>query len=476
MRGPVLRMDRRPGRAPGTVGAAPLSAPGEDARTGAEPTGANEAPRIPTVAGPYEWYGLGLLFVVYVFNFIDRQILSILAQPIKEDLGVSDTLMGLLGGIAFALFYTFLGIPIARLADTHSRRIILASCLTIWSVMTALCGFAANFLQLMAARIGVAVGEAGGSPPSHSMISDMFPPHRRATALAVYALGIPVGSALGNLLGGRLNDLVGWRQTFLIVGLPGVLLALLVFLTLREPARGASEARRLDESEAPPVFAVFRYLWGLKSFRYMALGGGLHAFVGYGVGYWIPAFFIRTHEFTSSRIGDWLFVLGFGGMLGTFLGGWMGDRLGARDRRWYVWLPGLATLASVPFAAFTYASDQPVLALTVYFLPVILGSYYLGPTFALTQGLVGLRMRALASSILLFILNLIGLGLGPWFTGTASDALRPMMGDESLRGALLITLVFNVVSAGLYLLAGRTLAQDLARADDSERLGEARPA
>ncbi|HEX7038392.1 MAG TPA: MFS transporter [Pseudomonadales bacterium] len=410
------------------------------------------------------WYALGVLFVVYVFNFIDRSIIAILAQPLKEDLGLSDTQLGFLGGIAFAIFYTFLGIPIARLADRAVRRDVLAVCLTIWSVMTAACAFVTNFWQLLAARVGVAVGEAGGSPPSHSMIADMFPVETRATALAIYSLGIPVGSMIGSLAGGWLNELFDWRTAFLVVGLPGVALAVILRFTVAEPVRGASEAAKAPDEEMPSVKEAFRHLWSLKSFRYLALAGALHSFVGYGVGYWLPAFFIRSHGLETGEIGTWLFYLGFAGMTGTFLGGWLGDRLARRDQRWYVWMPAIATLVSVPLSAIVYTHDDHVVAFVVASAPYLLGATYLGPTFALTQNLVGLRMRALASSILLFVLNLIGMGLGPQFTGILSDVLNAntSLGSESLRWALVTVLLFNVAATGFYLIAGRYLRRDLA--------------
>lgn len=412
----------------------------------------------------YRWYALGLLVVVYVFNFIDRSILGILVEPIKRDLGVSDTLMGFLGGFAFAVFYTFLGIPIARLADRGSRRNVLAVCLALWSGATALCGLAANFVHLLLARIGVAVGEAGGSPPSHSMISDMFPPEKRATALAIYALGIPIGSMLGSLGGGWLNEAFDWRTAFFVVGVPGLLLALVVRFTLREPVRGAAEGLVADQGAAPPVMDVFRLLWSRRSFRYMTIGGSLHAFVGYGVGLWIPAMFMRSHGLGSGETGVALFYLGFAAIAGTLLGGYMGDRLGTRDQRWYLWLPGLAILASLPFSYYAYTTDNPYAALWTLAVPFALGAYYLGPTFSMTQGLVGLRMRALASSILLFILNIIGMGLGPQFTGVASDLLNAWtdLGADSLRWALVLCLTFNLVSAAMYLAAGKTIRADLA--------------
>ena len=417
----------------------------------------------------YRWYALAILLIVYVFNFIDRSILSILAQAIKEDLALSDSQLGFLGGLAFAVFYTFLGIPIARLADRGVRRNILAVCLTIWSAMTAVCGYAQNFGQLLFARIGVAIGEAGGSPPSHSMISDLFPVNQRATALGIYALGIPIGTMIGNLAGGWINEVFDWRTAFMVVGIPGVIMAIVVRLTLIEPTRGGAdrggaESVATPTGTVPPVGDVFRYLWSRQSFRYMSLGAALHAFVGYGVGAWVPAMMIRSHAWNTADIGSALFLLGFFGMLGTFSGGYVADRLGIKDVRWYVWLPGLATIISVPFAAFSYLWHDAVPALVVYAIPYVLGAYYLGPTFSLTQGLVGLRMRALAASILLFVLNIIGMGLGPWFVGIASDVLAKTtsLGTESLRWALVMSLVFNVISAGLYLRAARTLKEDLA--------------
>ena len=411
----------------------------------------------------YRYYALGLLVVVYVFNFIDRSILGILVEPIKQDLGVNDTMMGFLGGIAFATFYTFLGIPIARLSDKGNRRNVLTVCLTLWSGATALCGLAANFFHLLIARIGVAVGEAGASPASHSMISDMFPPDRRATALGIYALGIPIGTMLGNLSGGWINEAFDWRTAFFVVGLPGVLLALIVRLTLREPPRGAAESIEVKSDDAPPVKEVFKYLWARRSFRLISLGAGLHAFVGYGVGYWIPAMFSRSHGYGTSEMGVALFYLGFASIAGTFLGGYLGDRMAGRDVRWYVWLPGLATMVSVPFSAYVYLSDFPFAALWVLAIPYFFGAYYLAPTFSLAQGMVGLRMRALASSIILFVANIIGLGLGPQFTGIASDILfvTTDLGQDSLRWALVLSLIFNVISAVLYLGAGRTLKEDL---------------
>ncbi len=411
----------------------------------------------------YQWYVLGLLTVVYVFNFIDRNILGILGQSIKDELQISDTAFGFLGGIAFAIFYTFMGIPIARLADRKSRKVILSVCLALWSGMTALCGLAQNFAMLVLARIGVAIGEAGGSPPSHSMISDLFPAERRGTALGIYALGIPIGSAIGFLAGGWINEFFGWRMAFLVVGIPGLLLALLVYLSVREPPRGFSDGGQKPNEDAPPLKEVLPLLWSKRSFRYMSIAGALHAFVGNGVGLYIPMMFERSHGLGTGEIGTWLFGLGFFGMVGTFGAGWLCDRMGTHDQRYYLLIPGIATLIHVPFATFTYLYHDPQVALMVYAVAYVLGHAYLAPTFAMTQALVSVRMRALAASILLFVLNIIGLGLGPQLTGVLSDVLfyYTDLEQDALRWAMVGILVFNVISAVLYIVSAKFLLTDL---------------
>jgi predicted MFS family arabinose efflux permease len=416
----------------------------------------------------YQWYALGVLFLVYVFNFIDRSVLALLAQSIKEDLQVSDTAIGLLGGLAFAVFYTALGVPIARLADKGNRRNILVVCLSIWSSMTALCGLAQSFTYLLLARIGVAIGEAGGSPPSHSMISDMFPQHRRATALGIYALGIPVGSMIGALAGGWINDAFNWRTAFVLVGLPGLLIAVLVRLTLREPPRGVSEPTRIAAGVTPPVADVFRLLWERRSFRWLSFSAGFQALVSYGAGAWIPSMFERTHGLSSTEIGTALFWLGVPSVIGTFAGGWYADRMGRRDVRWYMWLPAWTTLTSVPFSAFCYLTNDPWLAFWVMIVPNMLGSYWLAPVFSLTQGLVGLRMRAVAASIMLFVLNLIGMGLGPWSVGIVSDLLHAYtsLGGDSLRWSLVISQVFAFIAVYCCMRGAHTLKGDLARSQE----------
>lgn len=411
----------------------------------------------------YRWYALAVLTMVYVFSFIDRQILVILQESIKADLGLSDTQLGLLSGISFALFYVVLGIPIARYADRGNRRNVVAIAIALWSAMTALSGAAQNFVYLLLARIGVAVGEAGGSPPSHSMISDMFPPQQRATALSIYSTGINFGILLGFIIGGWVNDWLGWRWVFVIIGIPGIAWALVVRFTLTEPPRGYAE-KLTQVADAPPIKDTLMLLWSRKSFRHLSLAAGLHAFVGYGVGQWIASFFIRTYALTSTgELATWLgLISGIAGAAGTFLGGYLCDKFGVRDKRWYVFLPAAATVVAVPFYLAVYMLDSYYMALSMYAMPIFLGAMYLGPTIALTHGIVSVRMRALASAILFFVLNLVGLGLGPLITGMVSDLLAPRFGGQSLRYALALMSVVYIWSTFHYLMAARTIREDLA--------------
>jgi len=406
---------------------------------------------------------LSILVVVYTFNFIDRQILSILLEPIKQDLGLSDTQLGMLTGFAFALFYATLGIPIARYADRGNRRNLIVVALTVWSAMTALSGVAQNFWHLLAARIGVGVGEAGCSPPAHSMIADYFPAEKRATALGIYSLGIPIGILFGFVAGGWLNEFFGWRVAFFVVGVPGLLLAILVRYGLREPTRGMAEGRE-DVGIQPTIKETFRFLWAKRSFRHISYGGALTAFVGYGVVTWVPSFLIRSHGMETGEAGTYLgLILGIPGGIGIVLGGWMADRYGSRDTRWYLWVASIALLLGTPFAFGIYLSDTPAMSLLFLIMPVLLGNFYQATTFSQVQGLVTLRMRSVAAAVLLFILNIIGLGAGPQAVGVVSDLLRDQYGEESLRYSLLIFSFVNIWAAYHFYVAGKYLKDDLVK-------------
>ncbi len=435
-----------------------MSVPAPQTRAASQ---ASDAPARPPAS--YANFALGLLFLIYVFNFIDRSILGILLEPIKREFQPSDTALGVLSGLAFAVVYSTLGVPIALWADRGSRKTIISLALFVWSGMTALCGMVGTFWQLVAARIGVGIGEAGCSPPAHSMISDLFPPERRGRAFAIYSLGIPVGGSFGVLAGGWINEWFDWRTAFLVVGLPGVLLAVISQLFLREPLRGASEGL-VAGAEAPSAGQVARFMWSRRSFRHLSMAGALHALVGYGVGAFGAAFLMRSHGMSTGEIGSWLAGIGIvAGGLGTYLGGWAADRLSPRDARWNVWLPGLAVVAAFPFSLGFYFIGDTYTALACAVPPSVLGAMYLGPTFATTQALAELRMRAVASAVLLFVLNLIGMGIGPVAVGVASDLFeRSGFGGDSLRWALICVTAVNLWAGLHYLLAARTLRQDLA--------------
>jgi len=411
-------------------------------------------------------YTLSVLVVVYTFNFIDRQILSILMESIKLELGLSDQALGFLAGFAFASFYAVMGIPIALWADRGNRRNLISLALAIWSVMTAMSGLAQNFAHLAIARIGVGIGEAGCSPPAHSLISDYYPPKKRATALGIYALGIPFGIMFGMFIGGWINEEFGWRRAFFVVGLPGLILALIVRFTLQEPVRGMSENRKAEET--PPTFLqTWKFLFARPAFLHIAFGGALAAFVGYGAISWFPSFLIRTHGMATTEIGLWLgLIMGIPGGIGIFLGGYLADKLGARDPRWYLWIVSVAALVALPFGAAAYLSNNPYWTLALFSIPILLSNFWQATTMAQTQSMVRLRMRGVASAILLFILNIIGLGAGPWAVGLLSDLLEPQYGTDSLRWSLMVFSFMGIWVAYHFYVGGKYLAADLARADD----------
>lgn len=412
----------------------------------------------------YRRYALFLLFLVFTSSHVDRQILAILLEPIKHELSLSDTQLGFLSGIAFAIFYATLGIPMAMWADRSNRRNIITLALATWSGMTVLCGMAANFWQLALARIGVGVGEAGSSPPSHSIIADMYSPTERATAMGTFSLGINCGLLIGFLVGGWINQWYGWRAAFWVVGAPGLALAVLVRYSLREPPRGYAEGLQAAAHEAPSLKAVVTYMWSTPALRHIVAGATLASFVGYGVVLWLPSFLVRSHGLQSGTIGV-LLAIGFGvfGAVGTFMGGQLADRLGKRDIRWSVWVVGVAILLAMPFSLSFYLAKDTSTALTIGIVPALLGGAYLGPSFALNQGLVPVQMRSVASAIILFVANIIGLGLGPQTVGILSDLFSAQVGSESLRYALLTLACVNLWTAFHYFRAGRTLQADLAK-------------
>lgn len=420
--------------------------------------------RIATMPG-YRWYALGVLTAVFASSHVDRQIMGMLLEPIKLELGANDTQMGFLIGLTFAIFYATLGMPIAMLADRSNRRNIITAAIAIWSVMTVLCGAAANFVQLALARIGVGIGEAGSTPPSHSVISDLFDVQSRGTAMGIFALGVNFGLLIAYLGGGWLSEHYGWRFTFVAVGLPGLLIGALLYFTVQEPTRGASDAAPAAPEEAPPFKEVARHMWNSHAIRHVVIGSSLAGFVGYGFVLWMPAFLVRSHGLSPSEVGYTLALMtGIIGGLGTFTAGRMADVLARRDERWRVWVVAIGKSAYVPFLAAVFLVEDFWWALALYTIPSFFGGFYLAPTFAVIQSLVSLRMRALASSITLFILNIIGLGFGPQLVGVMSDMFAPAYGNESLRMSLLVLSFLNLWCAFHYYLASRNLKRDLSEA------------
>ena len=413
----------------------------------------------PEVGGPYAYYVLGVLFVVYIFNFIDRQILAILLEPIKQDLQISDTALGFLTGFAFAIFYTVAGIPLARLADRWVRRSLIAISVAVWSLMTAASGLAQGFTGLAFARIGVGIGEAGCTPPVHSLLSDYFPPEKRATALAIYASGIYVGVGLGYWLGGWLNDAYGWRMAFMAVGLPGLLIALLVRLTVREPPRGMSERQPIQTRDYG-IKEAARFFTSLPAGRRVSLAGAFQAYAGYGLGTWLPAFFIRLHGMTPGELGLWLsWITALGGGVGAFSGGWLADRWVYRQPRARAYVGMIGAILAVPFLIGGFILSDTRLALLCFLPANFFGTLWLGPSGSIVQDLVPPAMRAMGSAVFIFIITIIGLSAGPQTIGIMNDLIGT---PEAIRHSLLWTaVIMNLVSAVFFWLTAQTMVVDM---------------
>jgi len=400
------------------------------------------------------------LMLVYTVNQIDRQLLGILLEPIRHEFHLSDSQLGFLSGIAFAMFYATLGIPFALLADRSNRRSLIAIALGLWSVMTACCGLAVNFVQLLIFRVGVGVGESGTLPTSQSMISDLYPRENRATAMGILSIGANLGVMTAFMAGGLIGAHWGWRAAFLIFSGVGVLLAIFVRLFMPEPARGGGKSR--VHSPAASLLSAFALLWRTPALRNLVIAAPLAAMVSYAFLAWLPSYLIRTFGGTPATVGPLLsVVVGVGGCLGTLIGGIAADRLGLHDTRWHVWVSTIALLVAAPTFVAALFAPSFWLAIGIFVVPMFLGIVYSGPNFALVQGLYPPRMRALGAAIYLFIVNLIGGGLGPLFVGLLSDRLKPQLGSQSLRWALASMAIFWVIAAWFFLRTGRTLRRDL---------------
>ncbi|MCC7268116.1 MAG: MFS transporter [Caulobacteraceae bacterium] len=425
----------------------------------------------------YTRYAMYLLLGIYIVNFVDRAVINILAEPIKQDLGLADWQIGLMSGLAFAIFYTVLGIPIARLAERRNRPLIIGTAVLVWSGFTALCGAAQGFVHLVLARIGVGVGEAGCTPPAHSLIADYVPKEKRASALAFYAMGTPIGGLIGVALGGVLADAFGWRMAFLVVGVPGVIFAALAAFTLKEPRKLLSKQMEAARIAGSATFgATMKLLATKRTFWLIAFAAAIKAFIGYGHAPFTASFFLRVHGEevaelaamfglgTLGFLGVALGVLGgVSGAISSFLGGWLADRFGAKDLRGYMIFPAIASLLAVPIYIIAVSVPSATAALFILMGNGLLGSLWYGPVYATGQSVVPPHMRATAAAILLFIINLIGLGLGPLAVGALSDVFSGPMGMGSAQGvrwALMVSTCAGFLAFFLFWFARRTIRED----------------
>jgi predicted MFS family arabinose efflux permease len=439
----------------------------------------------------YVRYALWMLLIIYTLNFVDRQIVGILAGPIKAELGISDTQIGLLTGIAFAFFYTLLGIPIARYAERGNRATIIGTAVIVWSGFTVLSGMAQNFTQLFLARIGVGVGEAGCTPPAHALISDYVSPEKRASAIAFYSLGVPIGTALGFLIGAQLGATYGWRVAFLAVGLPGVALGLIAMLTLKEPRKLGLVAAGTN-ANTPGFFEAMGVLAKKKSYIYSVLAVTMISFLGYAHAVFMPQFYARSYGLDLRTIGTISAATALlAGGLGTYLGGVLADRAAKTDVRAYVTMPAIALLVGTPFFLIAMTTNNLTLTVAMLAFPTFLNAMWYGPIYAAVQGLSPVRMRATAVAIMLFVINMVGLGLGPLMIGigsdmfanqffvapdasatfatfcakgaaTAKDAACMTASADGLRRSLLWSASIGVIALWAFWMARKTIVQDLA--------------
>lgn len=489
----------------------------------AEATAAASTPSMGFGSKGYRSYVLGALLMVYIFNFIDRTIINILTEPIKLEFGVEDWQMGLLGGPAFAFLYTFLGIPIARGAERFNRVLIIVIAVALWSLFTALCGFAMSFLILFLFRVGVSIGEAGCTPPAQSLIADYYAPRSRATAVSIYALGVPLGGMLASFFGGQIagmsgadfgnwlgsiglgpifsgidwSTVSGWRIAFVIVGLPGLLVALLVLFTVKEPPRGYTDPARLQNLEKASFGEALKALGNKPAYWHVVAGATLASFVGYGVSQFTTSFLIRTHGLTIQD-ASLLFgiILGVMAAVGVFSSGFLADRMSVRHPNALSWLPAIGMGVSVPLYAFGFLADNLWIAMPPLMAAALLHYFYLGPMYAIAGGVVDSRMRATSVAITLFVVNLLGYGLGPPIIGLLSTFLKTMFINGAGLGLTLETckniaglaqgqaaacssadakgLQWSIIifvcgygwAALHYLLAGRTLQRDMVAMSD----------
>lgn len=432
---------------------------------------------VPLVSDAYRRYALVVLLLVYTVNFLDRQVVTILAEPIKNELHIHDWQIGMMTGFAFAIFYTVLGLPIARAAESNNRVWIIGAALAVWSGFTILCGQAQNFVQLVAARIGVGVGEAGCTPTAHSLIADYVPKSQRASALAFFSIGTPLGGLLGLVMGGVMADLYGWRAAFLLAGLPGLVLTLLVLVTLKEPRRLLAADAAAHTPGKGHFALTLKYLAAKRTFWLIAFAAAINAFIGYGHAPFIASFFFRNHPAEIAHLAAGLHLKSAGflglalgviggtsGIISSWVGGWLADKAAKRDLRAYMSVPAVAAVIYPLIYVVALQLPSAVSTLALLVVPGLIGSLWYGPIYASGQGLVPPHMRATAASILLFVINLVGLGLGPLAVGALSDLLAGpfhLGSANGVRWALILTTFMAWGSAALFWIARRTIREDM---------------
>jgi MFS family permease len=438
---------------------------------------ATPSPVINPVSTGYRRYALWVLLIIYTLNFLDRQVVNILAEPIKRDLGLADWQLGMMTGLAFAIFYTVLGIPIARLAETKNRPVIIGASVAAWSAFTVLCGFTQNFWQLILARIGVGVGEAGCTPPAHSLITDYVPREKRASAIAFYSIGTPLGTLAGMAMGGLIADAYGWRVAFMVAGAPGVLFALVAAFTLVEPRKKLAAEMAARASSQISFAAALAVLATKKTFWLVALAASIKAFIGYGHAPFTASFFFRNHGPELAQLASTFglksagflglalgLIGGTAGVIGAWLGGVFADRLGAKDLRAYVTVPAIASVITIPIYITAVSLDAPMTAIGLLAINALLGTLWYGPVYATAQSIVDPALRATASAVLLLIINLIGLGLGPLAVGILSDVLSGHMGlgeAQGVRWALIASATLGLAAFGLFWAARNSIREEM---------------
>ncbi|MCC8971629.1 spinster family MFS transporter [Bradyrhizobium brasilense] len=407
------------------------------------------------------YYVLALLTIIYALNFLDRTIFNVLIEPIKKEFALSDTAMGLLAGFGFVLFYSLLGIPIARMADRLNRRNIVAVAFAFWSAMTYLCGLASSVTTLALARVGVGIGESAGTPASQSMIADLFDKNERPRALGIYAIGTYLGVFLGYFIGGYVNQHYGWRMAFFTAGLPGVALAAVLWLTITEPKRGALA----ETFKAEPIGPTLRFLVSQPSFIIVLIGFCLTTYTNYATAVWIPPFLARIHHLTSAEIGTYAGTFkGLAGMAGTLIGGLVVAQIGRRDDRWKLWAPAIMSGLAGPVFALCMLTQSFTLMVATLALTSFMVGFHLGPIFAIAQTVAKPSMRALASAIVLLTATCFGQGVGPLAVGMINDALKGTYGVDAVRYSLLSAALTSTLGALLFVLAARAIRADIARA------------